>query len=223
MVKLVPSGRPHWLWNRSFNKDLLERNGQALIAWGPREARRATREYRLPTLVTAQSIGDVKSMGIFRRNVPSHYIPIHPDNTMKRDWIILLEAGTIVGPSPEKLRVAKATQERRIVRKYNIFLRKKHYLVLDGYDPRIHALYFCPQLYKYDADNQLVPLEGEEIGNLLAQSLRNGVVEKQPWYEPTKQLPRKPVITTVMESDFDTVVVEEASPPLASAASSSAA
>jgi hypothetical protein len=147
-------------------------------------------------------------MGIFRRNVPSHYIPIHPDNIAKKDWIILLEAGTIVGPSPEKLRVARATQERKIVTKYNILMRKKHYLVLDGYDARIHALYFCPQLYRFDADNHLVPLEGEEIGSLLAQSLRNGVVEKQPWYEPTKQLPRKPVITTVMESDFDTVVVD---------------
>jgi hypothetical protein len=159
-------------------------------------------------------------MGIFRRRVPSHYIPIHPDNVMKRDWIILLEAGTIVGPAPEKLRVAKATQEKKIVRKYNVFLRKKHYLVLEGYDPRIHALYFCPQLYRYDADNQLVPLEGEEIGNLLAQSLRNGVVEKQPWYEPSKQLPHKPVITTIMEQDFDTVVVDAPATGEPSAASS---
>jgi len=85
-------------------------------------------------------------MGILRRKVPSHYIPIHPDNVAKKDWIILLEAGTIIGPSTEKLRVAKATMEKRIVRKYNIFLRKRHYLVLEEYDPRIHALYFCPQL-----------------------------------------------------------------------------
>jgi hypothetical protein len=160
-------------------------------------------------MLEQHSTGDAERMGIFRRNVPSHYIPIHPDNIMKKDWIILLEAGTIVGPSPEKLRVAKATLERKIVRKYNIFLRKKHYLVLDGYDARIHALYFCPQLYKFDSDNHnLVALEGEEIGSLLAQSLQNGVVDKQPWYEPSKQLPRKPVITTVMQSDFDTVVVD---------------
>src|SRR5437016_3112446 len=134
-------------------------------------------------------------MGIFRRNVPSHYIPIHPDNITKKDWIILLEAGTIVGPSSEKLRVAKATLERKIVRKYNIFLHKQHFLVLEGYDPRIHALYFCPQLYKLDSDNQLVPLEGEEIGRLLAQSLQDGVVEKQPWYEPTNKPASKPIIT----------------------------
>jgi hypothetical protein len=122
-------------------------------------------------------------MGIFRRNVPSHYIPIHPDNITKKDWIILLEAGTIVGHSTEKLRVAMTTLERQIVKKYNIFFRAEHFLVLEGYDPRIHALYFCPQLYKFDADGKLVALEGEEIGELLAQSVQDGVVEKHPWYD----------------------------------------
>src|ERR1700738_1441521 len=48
-------------------------------------------------------------MGVFRRKVPAHYIPVHPDNIGKNDWIILLEAGTIVCPSAEKLRVARAT------------------------------------------------------------------------------------------------------------------
>ena len=89
-------------------------------------------------------------MGIFKRTVPINYVPIHRDNIKKKDWIILLEAGTIVGPSTEKLRVASATVERKIVTKYNIFLRPKHYLVLDGYDPRIHRVFFCPQLYKHD-------------------------------------------------------------------------
>lgn len=100
-------------------------------------------------------------MGLFRRKVPIHYIPVHPDNIAKKDWIILLEAGTIVGPSAEKLRVALATMEKKIVTKYNIFLRPEHFLVLEGYDPRIHALYYCPQLYKYGADKKLVPLEGK--------------------------------------------------------------
>jgi|SRR6516164_5785070 len=59
-------------------------------------------------------------MGLFRRKVPLHYIPVHRDNITKRDWIILLEAGTIVGPSAEKLRVALATLEKKIVTKYNI-------------------------------------------------------------------------------------------------------
>ncbi len=152
--------------------------------------------------------GTTDKMSIFRRKVPSHFIPIHPDNVTKKDWIVLLEAGTIVGPSTEKLRVAKATLERKIVRKYNIFLRPEHFLVLEGYDPRIHVLYFCPQLYKFDTDDKLVALEGEEIGKLLAQSLEDGVLEKQPWYEPSNKLPSQPIVTTAMATDFDTVVVD---------------
>src|SRR5262249_40045349 len=79
-------------------------------------------------------------------------------------------------------------------KKYNIFLRKKHFLVLKGYDPRIHAIYFCPQLYKYDRDNALVPLTGEEIGQLVAQSVKEGVVEIQPWYEALEELPSTPIL-----------------------------
>ena len=123
-------------------------------------------------------------MGIFRRKVPSHLIAVHPDNAIKNDWLILLEAGTIVGPSPERLRVARATLERKVVRKYNILLRAEHFLVVEGYDPRIHVMYFCPQLYRYDPDKRLVPLQGEEIGRLIAQSLEGGVVGRRPWYEP---------------------------------------
>src|SRR5262249_35493442 len=156
-------------------------------------------------LNAAAQVREHRCMGIFRRKVPSHYIPIHPDNIGKSDWLILLEAGTIVGPKAEKLRVAKATLEKKIKRKYNIFLRKKHFLVLEGYNPRIHALYFCPQLYKFDSDNNLVPIEGEEIGKLLAQSVENGVVEKQPWYEPLDKMPSKPIL----RPSFDTFVVNE--------------
>src|ERR1700726_3658655 len=147
-------------------------------------------------------------MGTFRRKVPMHYIEIHPHNLGKNDWIIVLEAWTIVGPSPERLRVAKATTDRKIVTKYNIFLRKRHYLVLEGYDPRIHALYFCPQLYKLDSDSKPVPLDGDEIGKLLAQSVRDGVVEKQPWYVPSETLPSEPVIATTMKTNFDSLIVE---------------
>ena len=64
--------------------------------------------------------------------------------------------------------------EKKIATKYNIFLRRKHFLVLEGYDPRIHALYYCPQLYKYDGEKRLVPLEGEEIGRLVAKAVQNG-------------------------------------------------
>ncbi len=100
-------------------------------------------------------------MGIFRRKVPSHLIAVHPDNAIKNDWLILLEAGTIVGPSPERLRVARATLERKVVRKYNILLRAEHFLVVEGYDPRIHVMYFCPQLYRYDPDKRLVPCKAK--------------------------------------------------------------
>jgi hypothetical protein len=43
-------------------------------------------------------------MGIFKRRVPRHYIPIHPDNVTTKDWIVLLEAGTMVGRSAENPR-----------------------------------------------------------------------------------------------------------------------
>jgi hypothetical protein len=147
-------------------------------------------------------------MGFFKRTVPSHLVPIHRHNTTKKDWVILLEAGTIVGPSPERLRVARATQERKVVKKYNILLRAKHYLVIDGYDPRIHAVYFCPQLYRYDPDKKLVPLQGEEIGRLIAQALEGGVTPRRPWYEPSEHTPNEPAISGKLQSEFDTVVVE---------------
>ena len=146
-------------------------------------------------------------MGILRREVPSHYIPIHPDNIASKDWIILLEAGTIVGPSQEKLRVAAATQERKIVKKHNVFLRRRHFLVLDGFDPRIHTLYFCPQLYQLDSDNKLVPLEGEEIGKLIAHSVREGVVVKRPWYEPSEASPGKRIVANYVEDLFESLTV----------------
>ena len=147
-------------------------------------------------------------MGIFRRKVPGHLISVHPDNIAKKDWVILLEAGTIVGPSPERLRVARSTLERKIVKKYNVLMQAKHFLVVDGYDPRIHALYFCPQLFKYDPEKKLVPLQGEEIGRLIAQALESGVNERRPWYEASAKPPEQPVISTQMPSEFDTVVVE---------------
>jgi hypothetical protein len=151
----------------------------------------------------------------FKRRVPTHHVPIHPDNIRKNDWIILLEAGTIIDAPGEKLRVALATRERKLVKKYSIFLQAEHYLVLENYDPRIHALYFCPQLYKYDANRELVPLEGEEIGKLLARSVERGVAHRVPWYEPHDALPDEPIIATSMKASFDTVVVEDADAKIA--------
>jgi hypothetical protein len=147
-------------------------------------------------------------MGLFRRKVPRHFIRIHPDNIASKDWIILLEAGTIVGPSAEKLRVAAATQERKIVKKHNVFLRKQYFLVLEGFDPRIHSLYFCPQLYQLDSDNKLVALEGEEIGKLLAQTMRDGVIDKRPWYEPLEESPlAKSINANNLKDHFESLTV----------------
>jgi hypothetical protein len=147
-------------------------------------------------------------MGLFQRTVPSHLIRIHPHNVKSKDWIILLEAGTIIGPSPERLRVARATQERKIAKRYDIWLRAKHFLVMEGYDPRIHAVYFCPQLYKYDSEKKLVPLQGDEIGRLIANALESGIVDRRPWYGPAEKLPDQPIIGVPLENDYDSLVVE---------------
>jgi hypothetical protein len=72
-------------------------------------------------------------MGLFRRKALRHSIRLHPDNIASKDWLILLEANTIIGPSPERLRVARTTLERSIVRKYNIMLKAEHFLVVKGY------------------------------------------------------------------------------------------
>jgi hypothetical protein len=146
-------------------------------------------------------------MSIFRRKVSRHQVQIHADNVRNKDWIILLEAGTIVGPTPEKLRVARSTQERKVVRKRDIFMRASYYLDLEGYDPRIHVVYFCPQLYKYDPDRKLVPLQGEEMGTLIAHALQGAINERRPWYEPAEQLPDQPVINTPSR-EFESLVVE---------------
>ena len=145
-------------------------------------------------------------MGLFRSKEPSYLIPVGPDNATSKDWVILLETSTIVGPSPDKLRVARSTLEKKIVKKYNM-LRARYFLDVEGYDPRIHVVYFCPQLYKYDSDKALVPLEGEEIGKLIAQALASGVKPKRPWYEPSEKLPDQPIINAPKE-DFETLVVE---------------
>jgi hypothetical protein len=146
-------------------------------------------------------------MAVFRRKASTHLIPVSPDNAVSKDWVILLETGTIVGPSPDKLRVARSTLEKKIVKRYGLRLRAKYYLDVEGYDPRIHAVYFCPQLYKYDPDKKLVPLQGVEIGRLIAQALASGVKSRRPWYEPAEKLPDQPIIN-VPKDEFETLVVE---------------
>ena len=146
-------------------------------------------------------------MAVFGRKASSHLIPVSPDNAVSKDWVILLEAGTIVGPSPDKLRVARSTLEKKIVKRYGLWLRARYFLDVEGYDPRIHAVYFCPQLYKYDNDKKLVPLQGEEIGRLIAQALATGVKWRRPWYEPAERLPDQPIINDPKD-EFETLVVE---------------
>ena len=147
------------------------------------------------------------TMMAFFQKVPN-LIPIDPDNVVSNDWIILLEANTIVNFSGE-LRVARTTQERKIVKRFRSF-RRRPFLVMDGYDPRIHTLYFCPQLYKHDEHGRLVPLEGEEIGRLLAKALEGKVKLRLPWYEPTYKLPADPIIAGDLNKEFDTLVIDEA-------------
>jgi len=143
-------------------------------------------------------------MDLFRTKKRAHLVPINPDNTKNKDWVILLEASTIVGPSPDRLRVASTTQEKKIVWRFKK-LRSKPFLLVEGYDPRIHVLYFCPQLYKYDSDSKLVPLAGEEIGKFVAQAVEGKVNSRRPWYEPLDKLPEERIITV---GDVDTLVVE---------------
>jgi hypothetical protein len=138
----------------------------------------------------------------------SHLIPVNPQNATSNDWVILLEAGTIIGPSPERLRVARSTLERKIVKKYNFMLKAEHFLVLEGHDPRIHAVFFCPQLYKYDSEKKLVPLQGDEIGKLIAHAVEDGITERRPWYNPSEKLPNRPIIDAQMNTEFDTLVVD---------------
>ena len=62
-------------------------------------------------------------------------VPIHSDNANTRDWLVLLEAATIVGHERDRLRVALTTQERTLVTKRKLFGKAEHFLVVDGYDP----------------------------------------------------------------------------------------
>jgi hypothetical protein len=70
---------------------------------------------------------------------------------MSNDWVILLEAGTIVGPSPDRLQVAKSTLEKKIVKRYNLFFRTKHFLGVEG---MIHE--FTPCIFVLNFTNMIL-------------------------------------------------------------------
>jgi hypothetical protein len=118
-------------------------------------------------------------MSIFGKQ-RGNLVPVHKDNVNTNDWLVLLEAATVVGHQRDKLRVALTTKERKVVKKRKLFRKSEDFLFVDGYDPRIHALYFCPQLYKNE-DGELVALSGQEIGQLMAKALEGGAIEKPPW------------------------------------------
>ena len=147
------------------------------------------------------------AVGFLRRKLSNDLVLVHPDNISNNDWVILLEAGTIIGPTPQRIRVARWMQEKKIVKKYDMFLRTKYFIVVEGYNPRIYALYFCPQLLRHDS-GRLVPLEGEEVGQLIARAGEASATERRPWYEPIEKLPQEPLINGAMLSEFDTLVVE---------------
>jgi hypothetical protein len=134
-------------------------------------------------------------------------VPIHPDNVSTNDWVILLEVGTILGSPPQRIRAARWMQEKKIVKKYGKFFRVQYFIVVEGFNPRIHALYFCPQLFRRDS-GRLVPLEGEEIGELIARAVEASAVERRPYYEPMEKLPPEALINGVALGEFDTLVVD---------------
>jgi hypothetical protein len=120
-----------------------------------------------------------------------------------------LEVGS---DATHNIRVAQATLEKTIAKKYNIFLRREYFIILEGYDPHIHALYFCPQLYKRDTDGNLIALEGGEIGELLVQAFRNGAVKRQVCYQPSDKSDIQPMIGESTSIDLDTLLGQEAIP-----------
>jgi hypothetical protein len=146
-------------------------------------------------------------MSIFSRRDRRHLIPLHRDNAGKKDWLIMLEANTIVGPEQQSFRVACATRERRVVRPLTS-LWPQLFLVVEGYDPRIHVLFFCPQLYKHGRDGALVPLRGEEIGDFIAQAIADKAAKRRPWYDPMESVPSRPLVAATMLEEFDTLLVE---------------
>ena len=53
-----------------------------------------------------------------------------------------------------------------------------------------------------------MPLQGEEIGRLIAHALESGINERQPWYGQSEKLPDRPIIDAQMQTEFDTLVVD---------------
>jgi hypothetical protein len=52
-----------------------------------------------------------------------------------------------------------------------------------------------------------VPLQLEEMGQLIAQALASGVKQRRRWYEPSEKLPHQPIINGPKD-EFEGLVVE---------------
>jgi hypothetical protein len=148
-------------------------------------------------------------MGVLRWRNPHRLVPIDPSNVANGDWAILLEATTIIGSRTKVLRVATTTQQKRIVQRFTLS-GPKTFLIIEEYNPRIHILLFCPQLYQYDQSGRLIPLGGDEIGKFIAQALAKKVPLRCPWYGPAHASPIQPLLSEPMSGEYDTLVVEPA-------------
>jgi hypothetical protein len=82
-------------------------------------------------------------MAFFRRKSRRHLIPLHRDNARNEDWLVILEANTIVGPHREALRVACATRARKVVKRFRS-LKSQLFLLVEHYDPRTPCAVFLP-------------------------------------------------------------------------------
>ena len=59
-----------------------------------------------------------------------------------------------------------------------------------------------------NSEKKLVPLQGDEIGRLIANALEGGIVDRRPWYDPADKLPDQPIINIPLQTDYDSLVVD---------------
>jgi hypothetical protein len=43
---------------------------------------------------------------------------------------------------------------------------------------------------------------------MIANALEGGIVDRRPWYEPAEKLPDQPVISSALQTEYDSLVVE---------------
>jgi hypothetical protein len=46
------------------------------------------------------------------------------------------------------------------------------------------------------------------MGRLIAHAVEGGITERRPWYDPSEKLPDRPIIDALMNTEFDTLVVD---------------